>query len=47
MYTDPRILIKNNGWLSNEIKIERGVCQGCPILALLFILTVELLALWI
>ena len=45
LYTDPRILIKNNGWLSNEIKIERGVRQGCPISALLFILTVELLAL--
>ena len=44
LYTDPKIEIKNNGWLSREISLSRGVRQGCPISALLFILAVEVLA---
>ena len=37
-------MIKNNGWISSAIDISRGVRQGCPISALLFIIAVELLA---
>ena len=44
LYTDPKITIKNNGWLSRDISLSRGVRQGCPISALLFILAVEILA---
>ncbi len=44
LYTDPRIIVKNNGWMSREIEIKRGVRQGCPISALLFILCVEMLS---
>ena len=44
LYTNPKISIKNNGWLSRDIPLSRGVRQGCPISALLFILAVEILA---
>ncbi len=44
LYTKPIISIKNNGWLSNDIKLSRGVRQGCPLSALLFVLTVEVMA---
>ena len=44
IYTDPLCCVTNNGHASSFVKIERGIRQGCPISALLFILTVELLA---
>ena len=34
----------NNGWTSRPFKIERGIRQGCPLSALLFILVVKILA---
>ena len=34
----------NNGWISEIFDLERGVRQGCPLSALLFILSVEALA---
>ncbi len=43
LYTDPNILVKNNGWVSNRFTAERGIRQGCPISALLFILVVEIM----
>ncbi len=44
LYTNPVISIKNNGWLSKDVKLGRGVRQGCPLSALLFVLIVEILA---
>ena len=37
--------VKNNGYLSNIIKLFRGIRQGCAISAMIFILVVEILAL--
>ena len=36
--------VKNGGHISKEYPMDRGVRQGCPIAPLMFILTVELLA---
>ena len=44
LYNNPIISIKNNGWLSRDIKLERGVRQGCPLSALLFVIAVEVMA---
>ena len=44
LYNNPSFSIKNNGWISKEIKMTRGIRQGCPVSALLFILVVEILA---
>ena len=40
LYNDPYLMIKNNGWLSNRIPMLKGIRQGCPLSALLFILSV-------
>ena len=44
MYTGPKAIIKNNGYLSNKINIKRGIRQGCPVSALLFTLVIEILS---
>ena len=44
LYTEPVAVIKNNGWLSEKINLQRGIRQGCPVSALLFIIAVEILA---
>ena len=44
MYTNARGKVINNGWLSDSFKIDRGVRQGCPLSALLFVLVVEVMA---
>ena len=36
--------MKNNGWISSESQMARGIRQGCAVPALLFILAVEFLA---
>ena len=41
LYSKPLTILKNNGWLSNKITLNRGICQECPLSALLFILLVE------
>ena len=45
LYKNPKSMIKINGWLSSKVSLTRGIRQGCPISALLFILAVETLAL--
>ena len=44
LYTNAIGRVMNNGWISKHFCIERGVRQGCPLSALLFILVVEVLA---
>ena len=44
LYKNPKAIVKNNGWLSNEFSLSRGIRQGCPVSALLFILVVEVMA---
>ena len=43
-YTELEAIIKNNGWLSENFRLSRGIRQGCPLSALLFIFAVEILA---
>ena len=42
LYNKP--VYKNNGWISKTCKMKRGIEQGCPVSALLFILDAEILA---
>ncbi|MCU7801185.1 MAG: reverse transcriptase family protein, partial [gamma proteobacterium symbiont of Lucinoma myriamae] len=41
---DVRNCAMNNGWISESFKISRGIRQGCPISALLYILSAEIMA---
>ena len=43
-YTDINSKIKVNGFLSDGFALERGVRQGCPLSAPLYIITAEILA---
>ena len=44
LYKNPTFRVKNNGFISKSCNMTRGIRQGCPISALLFILTTEILA---
>ena len=44
LYTNPIFRTKNNGWLSKTVNMQRGIRQGCPVSALLYILVSEILA---
>ena len=44
-YTEPEAIIKNNGWLAENFRLCRGIRQGCPLSALLFIFAVKILSL--
>ena len=43
LYTNVKSSVNVNGWLTKQINITRGVRQGCPLSALLFILAAEVL----
>jgi hypothetical protein len=43
LYNEPLACIKNNGHISENIQISRGIRQGCPVSGLLFVLAVEML----
>ena len=45
LYSDPTIVVENNGYLSRQTKVEQSLRPGCPVSAILFILCVEILAL--
>ena len=44
IYAEPECCVTNNGYHSTFFKLGRGIRQGCPISALLFILAVEVMA---
>ena len=44
IYAQPRACVLNNGYSTKLFTISRGIRQGCPISALLFLLVVEILA---
>ena len=44
LYRNANGRIINCGWISENFSIERGVRQGCPLSALLFIIVAEILA---
>ena len=47
LYSSPECCVINNGYYSEFFQITRGIRQGCPISALLFILVVEIMAIHI
>ena len=44
LYQNAEACVTNNGWTSKPLKINKGIRQGCPLSALLFLLVVEVLA---
>ena len=45
IYSNPFAMAKINGYLSSKINIYRGIRQGCPLSALLFIICIEVMIL--
>ena len=45
LYTNPIFKIKNNGWISKTCSMNRGIRQGCPISAILYLFVAEILIL--
>ena len=45
LYKNPKFKIKNNGWLSKQCSMSRGIRQGCPISAMLYLFVAKMLAL--
>lgn len=44
IYTNIFATVINNGWKSDKISLNRGVRQGCPLSALLYIIVAEILS---
>ena len=45
LYNKPIFRLKNNGWISRTCEMKRGVRQGCPISAILYLFVAEILSL--
>ena len=45
LYSNIQTCVMNNGWISEIFKNSRGIRQSCPLSALLFVLSVEIMAL--
>ena len=45
LYSNIQTCVMNNGWISEIFKNLCGICQGYPLSALLFVLSVEIMAL--
>ena len=43
MYSNPRCKIVSNSYFSESFKLPRGVKQGCPLSAYLFIMAIKML----
>ena len=44
LYNNPMFPIKNNGWISETSHMSRGIRQGCPMSAILYLFVAEILA---
>ena len=44
LYKGIQTCVINNGWVSEIFENSRGIRQGCPLSALLFVLSVEIMA---
>lgn len=44
LYENPIFRLKNNGWISRTCQMHRGIRQGCPISALLYLFVAEILS---
>ena len=44
LYTNIKGCIINNGWISSPFCVNRGIRQGCPVSAIVFVIAVEILA---
>lgn len=44
IYNNAESCVSNNGWTSKPLQIKKGIRQGCPLSALLFLLVAEVLA---
>jgi hypothetical protein len=44
LYTNPIFRLKNNGWISRTCHMHRGIRQGCPISAILYLFVAEILS---
>ena len=47
IYHDISSCVGNNGYYSKYFKLTRGIRQGCPISALLFLLVAQVIAIYI
>ena len=47
IYSNASAVLNINGFLSQQIPLKRGVRQGCPLSALLYVLVIEVLAIQI